>query len=244
MLCELSVYICVINSSHNVQLKNSLNCVTKKSFQMKMTVNRIRVVVLGSPRSGKSAVVVRYLTKRYIGEYSSTGDFLYQHRVAFDGAVSEVEILDTSNCAIRGCLGDHVRWGDAFAVVYSVCERRSFLAAAELLSLLERTRLPGCAAVTLLGNKRDLEHAREVHAEEGQELSLRFGCQFYEVSAAESCAGAALAFHALLREARALALLLPAPRRKLAAYSVSKVIGTIFGKNSKSVRKKRPSLSI
>ncbi|OWR52779.1 ras-related and estrogen-regulated growth inhibitor like protein [Danaus plexippus plexippus] len=85
---------------------------------------------------------------------------------------------------------------------------------------------------------------RVVKTEEGQELSLRFGCQFYEVSAAESCAGAALAFHALLREARALALLLPAPRRKLAAYSVSKVIGTIFGKNSKSVRKKRPSLSI
>ncbi|KOB73988.1 putative MRAS2, partial [Operophtera brumata] len=125
---------------------------------------------------------------------------------------------------IRGCLAEHVRWGDAFAVVYSVCERRSFLAAAELLSLLERTRLPGCAAVTLLGNKRDLEHAREVHAEEGQELSLRFGCQFYEVSAAESCAGAALAFHALLREARSLALLLHTPRRKLAAYSVSKVI--------------------
>ncbi|KAJ2952271.1 hypothetical protein O0L34_g4550 [Tuta absoluta] len=218
---------------------------------MKMTVNRIRVVVLGSPRCGKSAVVVRYLTKRYIGEYSSTGDFLYQHRVAFDGAVSEVEILDTSNCAMRGCLAEHLRWGDAFAVVYSVCERRSFIAAAELLALLERSRLQVsplahfAPAVTLLGNKRDLEHAREVHAEEGQELSLRFGCQFYEVSAAESCAGAALAFHALLREARALALLLPSPpRRKLAAYSMSKVIGTIFGRNTKSVRKKRPSLSI
>lgn len=64
---------------------------------------------------------------------------------------------------------------------------------------------------------------RVVNAEEGQELSLRFGCQFYEVSAAESCAGASLAFHALLREARSLALLLPTPRRKLAAYSVSKV---------------------
>lgn len=28
-------------------------------------------------------------------------DFLYTHRVAFDGVVSEVEILDTSNCAVR-----------------------------------------------------------------------------------------------------------------------------------------------
>ncbi|CAH2105598.1 unnamed protein product [Euphydryas editha] len=189
-------------------------------------------------------VVVRYLTKRYIGEYSSNGDFLYQHRVSFDGVTSEVEVLDTCGCAKRGCLAEHLRWGDAFAVVYSVCDRRSFLAAAELLALLERTRLPGCAAVTLLGNKRDLEHARVVKTEEGQEMSLRFGCQFYEVSAAESCAGAALAFHALLREARALAMLLPSPRRKLAAYSVSKVIGTILGLSNKSVRKKRPSLSI
>lgn len=32
--------------------------------------------------------------------YSLVSDFLYQHRVAFDGAVSEVEILDTSNCAV------------------------------------------------------------------------------------------------------------------------------------------------
>lgn len=79
--------------------------------------------------------------------------------------------------------------------------------------------LTSCALVNILCVLN-----RVVKAEEGQELSLRFGCQFYEVSAAESCAGAALAFHALLREARALALLLPAPRRKLAAYSVSKVL--------------------
>ncbi|CAG9134404.1 unnamed protein product [Plutella xylostella] len=211
---------------------------------MKMTVNRIRVVVLGSARCGKSAAVVRYLTKRYIGEYSSTGDFLYQHKATFDGATSDVEILDTCNCAKRGCLAEHLRWGDAFFVVYSVTERRSFLAAGELLALLERTRLPGCTALALVGTKTDLEHARAVNTEEGQELSLRFGCQFYEVSAAESSAGAALAFHALLREARALALLLPSPRRKLAAYSVSKVIGSILGLSNKSVRKKRPSLSI
>lgn len=37
-------------------------------------------------------------------EYSFASDFLYQHRVAFDGAVSEVEILDTSNCAVRSQL--------------------------------------------------------------------------------------------------------------------------------------------
>lgn len=80
----------------------------------------------------------------------------------------------------------------------------------------------------------------------GQELSLRYSCQYYEVSAAESFAGVSLAFQSLLREARSVQLLKAMPiRRKLGVNSVSKVLGTIFGKNSsKRDRKKRPSLSI
>lgn len=87
---------------------------------------------------------------------------------------------------------------------------------------------------------------RIVAVDAGQELSLRFGCQFYEVSAAENFAGVSLAFHSLLRETRAVQLLRGLPiRRKLGVNSVSKVLGTIFGKNSsKRDRKKRPSLSI
>jgi Ras-related and estrogen-regulated growth inhibitor-like protein len=59
----------------------------------------------------------------------------------------------------------------------------------------------------------------------GQELSLHFGCQFYEVSAAEGGAGVALAFQSLLREARSLQLLRALPiRRKIGVNSVSKVL--------------------
>ncbi|EFN70202.1 hypothetical protein EAG_14005 [Camponotus floridanus] len=73
----------------------------------------------------------------------------------------------------------------------------------------------------------------EVCVDEGQQLSLAHGCQFYEVSAAESPAGAALAFQALLREARSVQLLRALPiRRKLGVHSVSRVLGTIFGKNT------------
>lgn len=87
--------------------------------------------------------------------------------------------------------------------------------------------------------------SREVCVDEGQQLSLAHGCQFYEVSAAESPAGAALAFQALLREARSVQLLRALPiRRKLGVHSVSRVLGTIFGKNTTKDRKKRPSLSI
>lgn len=68
----------------------------------------------------------------------------------------------------------------------------------------ESTRLP----LILLGNKRDLEHVRQVMLEDGQELALKFRCQFYEVSAAESFVGVRLAFQGLVREARASSLLL------------------------------------
>lgn len=82
----------------------------------------------------------------------------------------------------------------------------------------------------------------------GQELSLQFGCQFYEVSAAEHWAGVSLAFQSLLREARSLQLLRTLPiRRKLGVNSVSKVLGNIFSKAAgkrPQDRKKRPSLSI
>lgn len=81
--------------------------------------------------------------------------------------------------------------------------------------------------------------------DEGQELSLKYSCQFYEVSAAENFAGVSLGFQSLLREARSIQLLKALPiRRKLGVNSVSKVLGNIFGKNSKGDRKKRPSLSI
>ncbi|KAL2739646.1 ras-related and estrogen-regulated growth inhibitor-like, partial [Vespula maculifrons] len=145
----------------------------------------------------------------------------------------------------NGCLYSHIRWGEAFVVVYSVTCKRSFQEARGLLKQLADLRLPSYFTALLLGNKRDLDHAREVCVDEGQQLSLAHGCQFYEVSAAESPAGAALAFQALLREARSVQLLRALPiRRKLGVHSVSRVLGTIFGKNTTKDRKKRPSLSI
>ncbi|KAK3929129.1 Ras-related and estrogen-regulated growth inhibitor [Frankliniella fusca] len=195
-----------------------------------------------------AAVTVRYLTKRYIGEYSSSTDFLYRHCVTFDSVTTEVEILDTSKCAAMGCLDEHLRWGEAFVVVYSVCDALSFHDARDLLEKVAAAKLPGYCTTLLLGNKRDLDHSRQVAVDAGQELSLQFGCQFYEVSAAEHWAGSSLAFQSLLREARSLQLLRTLPiRRKLGVNSVSKVLGNIFSKASgkrPQDRKKRPSLSI
>ncbi|GLG96617.1 Ras-related protein Rap1 [Gryllus bimaculatus] len=80
-----------------------------------------------------------------------------------------------------GCLYDHIRWGEAFVVVYSVVDRASFRDARDLLAKLSQLKLPSYFTALLLGNKRDLDHSRQICVDDGQELSLQFGCQFYEV---------------------------------------------------------------
>lgn len=131
-------------------------------------------------------------------------------------------------------------------MVYSICDKPSFSAAEDYLEQLTKLKLPSYYTTLLLGNKRDLDHVRyrsvqkvrpknldeiicfnfrKVSVNEGHELSLKYSCQFYEVSAAESFAGVSLAFQSLLREAKSIQLLKALPiRRKLGVNSVSKVI--------------------
>ncbi|XP_070503961.1 ras-related and estrogen-regulated growth inhibitor-like protein [Chironomus tepperi] len=206
--------------------------------------NKIKIAILGRHQVGKSAITVRYLTKRFIGEYSSAHDFLYKHTVNFEEnhVPVEIEILDTCS---NGCSYDDVfRWADSFLVIYSIVDRDSFQEAEKLLKKISKLKLPSYYTALMLGNKNDLEHSRTVSVSEAQEVSLNYNCQFLEVSAAESYSGVQLAFHSLLKETRSSQLHRNLPiRRKLGVNSVSKALGNIFGKNSKADRK-RPSLSI
>lgn len=147
---------------------------------------------------------------------------------------------------------EHVRWADGFVVVYNVCDRDSFNDAHNILARLQKLKSSSNYAppIVLLGNKRDLEHARVVGLEAGQELAGQHGCQFYEVSAAENYVGVCMAFQSLLREVRSTKLNqknLPR-QRKLSMFAVSKMIGAIIGhgKNTAktNIKKKRPSLSL
>ena len=155
-------------------------------------------------------------------------------------------------------LYDQISWADAFVVVYSIDEKKSLIHARYLLETISILKGPKRSPVLLLGNKRDLEHARQIQVEDGQETSLRWSCQFYEVSVAESSIGVTLAFQSLIREAKVIIASKSAPvvRRKTSpALTMSKVIGMVFGsKNNNPTQhddtkrkrnpKKRPSLSI
>uniref|UniRef100_A0A673JV81 small monomeric GTPase n=1 Tax=Sinocyclocheilus rhinocerous TaxID=307959 RepID=A0A673JV81_9TELE len=159
------------------------------------------VVVLGTDNVGKSALIVRFLTRRFIGEYGDIKS-LYTHNVIVDGREQTLNIWDSLMYEKR------VQWADGFVLVYSICDRASFNAVSRLIQMIKTNKdilgfekMP----IVIVGNKRDLHHRRTVLSEEGRLLALSADCQFYEVSAAENYHSVLMVFHGLvdrIRESR------------------------------------------
>jgi GTPase SAR1 family protein len=112
----------------------------------------IRIAVVGQAGVGKSALVVRYLTRRFIWEYDPTLECVYKHQTCIDGKPVNLEILDTGaayeeqdrySCDLDGRLG----WADGVLVVYSVTDRSSFDVAASLVGRLQSDFDASTAAV-------------------------------------------------------------------------------------------------
>ncbi|CAL8295680.1 unnamed protein product [Merluccius merluccius] len=171
------------------------------------------IALLGAENVGKSALTVRFLTRRFIGEYGDI-ESIYTHCDMIDGREICFNIWD-SVCPQNGGIADHninkrLQWADGFILVYSICDRASFAVVEQQVQRIRRAKgikCPVAPPIIIVGNKRDLRHRRTVSSEEGRLLALAADCGFFEISAAENYHGVLLAFHGLLdliRETRAL----------------------------------------
>nr|XP_055030327.1 ras-related and estrogen-regulated growth inhibitor-like protein isoform X2 [Misgurnus anguillicaudatus] len=177
-------------------------------YNQRMDAN---VVVLGTDNVGKSALIVRFLTRRFIGEYGDT-ESLYTHNVVVDGREQTLNIWDAPYSQdlspVSLTCEKRVQWADGFVLVYSICDRASFNAVPRLIQTIKSNKdILGYEKIpiVIVGNKRDLHHRRTVLSEEGRLLALSADCQFYEVSAAENYHSVLVVFHGLvdrIRESR------------------------------------------
>ncbi|XP_020499440.1 ras-like protein family member 11B [Labrus bergylta] len=164
----------------------------------------IKMAVIGGSGVGKTALVVRFLTRRFIGDYERNAGNLYSREVQVDSEQVTIQVQDTpgvemtDNCV---SLPDHVacsiQWADAVVLVYSVTDRRSFDLIEQLHQLVVRAGGTNMPPVILLANKSDLLHLRRVDSQQGPLLAGTLGCSFYEVSASEDYSQVHHAFHRL-----------------------------------------------
>ncbi|KAG7473258.1 hypothetical protein MATL_G00093810 [Megalops atlanticus] len=197
---------------------------------LKMEAN---IVILGTDNVGKSALTVRFLTRRFIGEYGDI-ESIYTHNVLVDGREITLSIWDSScsedQCCESSLQERRVQWADGFVLVYSICDRSSFNTVAKMVQHIKAAKgLQGAEKVpiVIVGNKRDLQHRRTVTSEEGRLLALTTDCQFYEVSAAENYHGVLVAFHGLVDRIRVSRL---AVRKPAGIKSIVKSMSAVFGR--------------
>uniref|UniRef100_A0A8C3G7G0 GTP-binding protein REM 2 n=1 Tax=Cyclopterus lumpus TaxID=8103 RepID=A0A8C3G7G0_CYCLU len=132
-----------------------------------------RVVLLGDHGVGKTSLagIFAGITEKE----EQPGEDTYERTLTVDG--EESTLIDDSS------QDDCLKVGSAYVIVYSVTDRDSFDAAAELRITLRRTRQAENLPIILVGNKSDLVRSREVAVEEGRACAVVFDCKFIETSA-------------------------------------------------------------
>ncbi|XP_071792410.1 ras-related and estrogen-regulated growth inhibitor-like [Asterias amurensis] len=179
------------NSPPNNNTGPYLSGLKRKGSMRKIGVAQakpFRVIVLGQASVGKTAMTVRFVTRRFIYEYDPTLENIYKHRMFFETESTPVdfEILDTAGQEDK--IEEKLKWADAFIIAYSINDRCSFEEVTRLTFLAGRCRKSSShdQAILIVGNKKDLEYDRLVQREEGLELARAMNCSFVEVSTLES----------------------------------------------------------
>eukprot|EP00057_Strongylocentrotus_purpuratus_P034060 XP_793764.2 PREDICTED: ras-related and estrogen-regulated growth inhibitor [Strongylocentrotus purpuratus] len=174
----------VIAGYHTPDIADTITSSNSKKTSPRADGLTFRVVLLGVPGVGKTALTVRYTTRRFIGDYDPTLEYLCRHQTRVDSKDVTMEIQDTAGQDYLGHRSRYAIWGDAFLFVYSITDRNSFETIVNckrsIENVLQTSQIPG----VLVGNKNDLDSEdRMVSHLEGVELGDELGLPFFEVSA-------------------------------------------------------------
>ncbi|XP_066915662.1 ras-related and estrogen-regulated growth inhibitor-like [Clytia hemisphaerica] len=142
------------------------------------SVNNFRVVILGAHQTGKTALVVRYLTGRFIGDYASGMDTAYQHQEEIANQQVSLQILDTSEKKYSKAA---LAWADGVIVTYSIVDRSSLQKAKEILEEVEKINNRK-VILFLVATKAELNQYRTVLRYEGELLAREYGATHFELS--------------------------------------------------------------
>ncbi|CAL9701368.1 unnamed protein product [Knipowitschia caucasica] len=155
--------------------------------------NCYRMVILGSTKVGKTAIVSRFLNGRFEEQYTPTIEDFHRKLYSIRGHVYQLDILDTSgNHPFPAMRRLSILTGDVFILVFSLDNRDSFQEVQRLKRQIYETK--SCLKnkikenidipLVICGNKGDRQFNREVQPEEIQQLVAGDAqCAYFEISA-------------------------------------------------------------
>ena len=134
-------------------------------------------------------------------QFDPTIEDAYRQQAEIDGIASMLEIYDTAGQEEFSSLRDtYIKAAEGFLLVYAVTSSRTYQHAQKLLTHIHKMKAPD-VPIVLIGNKKDLEDARETEYDDGYNFSVQNSIGFLETSA-KTAEHVQDAFHSLVRLVR------------------------------------------
>ena len=152
-----------------------------------------RIAVLGSSCVGKTSLIKRFIGDEFVDKHVPTIEDHFQHVVNISCSTCVCLLIDTSGTFEFPAMKNwSISKANAFVVVYSVANKKSFEQAKALVNDIKCVKGDGTdIKIALIGNKVDLESNRKVPKEVArafaQEVSREnVTCELIETSAKDN----------------------------------------------------------
>jgi len=163
-----------------------------------------RIAVLGSSCVGKTSLIKRFIGDEFVDKHVPTIEDHFQHVVNLSYSTCVCLLMDTSGTFEFPAMKNwSISKANAFVVVYSIANKKSFEQAKALVEDIKRVKGDGAdIKIVLIGNKLELQGSRKVSKETGEAFakdvsSGNVTCELIETSAKDNT-NITEAFHSLL----------------------------------------------
>lgn len=145
---------------------------------------RFKVVLLGEGRVGKTSILLRYIRGEYDDKQVSTLQASYlDKKIVVDNKAVQLSLWDTAGQERFHALGPiYYRDADGALLVYDITDEQSFVKVKTWVRELRKI-VGNDIAITIAGNKIDLEKNRHVVEKDALEYAESVGAAHYHTSA-------------------------------------------------------------
>lgn len=161
-----------------------LECIVSYTMSQR---HKMKVVLLGEGRVGKTSIVLRFVRNEYDDHQESTLQASFLSKNITIGSQSvKLSIWDTAGQERFHALGPlYYRDANGALLVYDITDMQSFERVGRWVKELRKIVGPDIAIV-IAGNKSDLEKQRNVDHEEAQKYAESVGAQHFLTSAKQN----------------------------------------------------------
>ncbi|KAH3763732.1 Protein ras-2 [Pelomyxa schiedti] len=148
----------------------------------------IRLLVLGEPGVGKSALCIRCVQNSFLAPtYDATMDECWRKDITVDGIPCQLFIYDpgTVPAGYESMNDEYIHVSEGFIILYSITDCASFSKVRSIYDRIHHIKhgTGHSFACVIVGNKVDLETEREVTVEQGVSLATSMNLPFFETCA-------------------------------------------------------------